>query len=228
MKYKDKIEILLESYEQEIRIACQSFYAMKHINNIAYHNRDIHTCLNKNALTWGIITHSLQVTFFMSFGRLFDENDDTQSVHSLLNYCSRNRREFSKWRLYRRKIRDGIDEKDALDYVRHVHYLHPEFFKKFIKLKREYSKIFKSAYKSIRHQVFGHRIQLTHSDSSRLFQSTSIAEVEDTLEFLYKLSKVIRFVVDNGRLTDLCNHGFSEEKFIKTDVEKLLNSLLTT
>jgi len=224
MEYKDKIEIFLESYQQEIRIACQAYYAYKSLNTIPYNDKKIRARLNRTPVSWLIIMHSLQATFIMSLGRLFDENGDAQSIHSIIKYCEnpKNRREFSKGRLYRRKIRDGFSDPLARDYIRTKQYPSGKFFSDLNLLKKKYAKDSKN-YKKIRHRVFGHRIAKTTPEAQRLFLATSVDEIEEILEFLYKVGRIIRSLVNNGDITELHNHGFLEKGIIEDDIEKLLN-----
>jgi hypothetical protein len=222
---KDRIEELHQAYSSEVMITCQAFVAMKNLKSIPFHDRDTHRRMNKNARTWNIITHSLQVTTFIALGRIFDESSDSHSVHSLLNYCMRNKREFSRGWLYRRKIRDGLNEELARDYVRDKHAPCMVFFKRLNKVKSEYTKIYKTLYRDIRHKVFAHKIALSLEESQNLFSRTSVAEIEDTLCFLYQLDKVIWQLITNGNITDLCNHGCLERVLIEENVSKLLKSL---
>ena len=225
-KVKDKIEELHQAYSLEVQIACQAFYAMKNLHTSPFHDKNIHRRMNRNARSWNIITHSLQVTTFITLGRIFDESGDSHSVHSLLNHCMRKRHEFSRGWLYRRKIRDGFDEKVARDYVRDKHPPCKVFFKRLKKTKTAYMGLYRSFYQPIRHNVFAHKIALSIEDSQRHFNQTSIAGIEDILCFLFQLDRIIWELINNGRMTDLCDHNCIEGNLIEKDVRKLLDSLV--
>ena len=78
------IEELYKEFQSEINAACWSFYAWKNIKDIAVDDKIVYRALNRNALSWNIILYSLQSTFFIAIGRLFDIDGKTFSVHTFL------------------------------------------------------------------------------------------------------------------------------------------------
>lgn len=65
---------LLKEFRGEVNVAATSFYAWKNINNLAANDQALFQALQRNALSWNIIAHALQITFFTSLGRLFDRD----------------------------------------------------------------------------------------------------------------------------------------------------------
>ena len=58
------LEQLLKHFRKGVSTTSSAFFAWKGINNIASSDRDVYRAMNEDALSWGIITHSLQNTFF--------------------------------------------------------------------------------------------------------------------------------------------------------------------
>ena len=73
------VEASLNHYSKEVDLATYTFFVWKSINNIAVGDKEILTALRRNALSWGVITHSLQCTFFICLGRIFDDRKDSFS-----------------------------------------------------------------------------------------------------------------------------------------------------
>ena len=100
----DKVEQIHKAFKSEISIATTAFYVWKLINNGASENKEVHSQLNDNALSWNIITHSLQNTFFISLGRIFDTDGDSFSVHRMMRMYISKLDQFSKESLRERKL----------------------------------------------------------------------------------------------------------------------------
>ena len=69
------IEELYKVFQEELNIACSSFYTWKNIRNIAASDKKVHHALNRNPLSWNIILISLQSTFFITIGRLLEKTE---------------------------------------------------------------------------------------------------------------------------------------------------------
>ena len=99
------IEVIQQRFENEVTTAAIAFYTWKSINTIASKDNTIHTVMNKEALTWNAITHSLQTAALITLGRIFDTDHGALSVHSYLNKCISEINQFSPEYLRRRKLR---------------------------------------------------------------------------------------------------------------------------
>ena len=100
----DDLETALDVYGKEVTNACRSFYVWKHINKIASDKAEVRHALNENALSWRVITHSLQTTFLITLGRLFDNDDRSLTAEKLLNMCKANIGQFGGEALKVRKL----------------------------------------------------------------------------------------------------------------------------
>jgi len=107
------MEELYKVFQEELNIACSSFYTWKNIRNIAAGDKKVHRALNRTPLSWNIILISLQSTFFITIGRLFDKDKRSFSVHMFLRKCIENVDQFSKDALRKRKIEGSEADKPS-------------------------------------------------------------------------------------------------------------------
>jgi len=223
----EDIEELYKEFQSELNIACWSLYAWKNIKNIAAKDDKIYHALNKNSLSWNIILHSLQSTFFISIGRLFDIDGKTFSVHTLLRACIENIGQFSKNALRERKIKGSeADKFPWLDeYIKKSYQPNKEDF---LKLKGEVSKRqkrYKSIYKPIRDKIFAHNELKEIRCIDELFKKAKIGEMQDLLCFLYQIERIIFQLLYNGRLMNVGDFTFNEEKLVMKDIAGLLDKI---
>ena len=128
----EKVEEALKLYQDEVATATWTFYAWKHLNNAGFNDRAVRRGLNRNAATWNVITHSLQTTFFITIGRLFDIDGDAFSVHAFLRFCIDNVEQFDSQHIRERKIADqnGIEPDWLDDYMERVYEAQEEDFQR--------------------------------------------------------------------------------------------------
>ena len=221
------IEELYKEFQSEINAACWSFYAWKNIKNIAIDDKIVYRALNRNALSWNIILYSLQSTFFIAIGRLFDIDGKTFSVHTFLRACIENIDQFSKDALRERKTKGS--EADKLFWL-------DEFIEKsyqpnkedFLKLKGEVSKRekrYELIYKPIRHKIFAHKELKEIKCVDELFKKAKIGEIQDLLCFLYQIKMIIFELLYNGSLMNIGYFTFNEEELVMKDIAGLLDKI---
>ena len=221
------IEELYKEFQSELNIACWSFYTWKNIKNIAVDDKKVYHALNRNALSWNIILYSLQSTFFITIGRLFDIDGKTFSVHTLLRACIENIDQFSKDALREKKIKSS--ETDKLPWLdEYIEKSYQPNKKDFLKLKGEVSKRqkrYESIYKPIRHKIFAHKElkEIKHVDE--LFRKAKIGEMQDLLCFLYQIERIIFQLLYNGRLMNIGDFTFNKEEFVIKDIAGLLDKI---
>lgn len=222
-----QIEQLHQRFAAEVDTAAQAFYLWKAINNHASADQGIYRGLNKQALSWNIFTHSLQTTFFVVLGRLFDTDADAFSVHAFLRCCIENIEQFSKDALKERKLAGSSVVKPAwLDEYVQSAYIPEE--KDFQMMRGELSKRqkqYEAVYRPIRNKVIAHKDAATMDNVEALFGKTNVGEIEELLWFLHQIREVIFQLLYNGRLTKLGDHAFGEEEHIAGDIRVLLQRL---
>ena len=90
------VEDGINRLDRELHVAGSAYFAWKEINNRAASDNLVLRGLNEHADFWNIALHSLQSTFFLGIGRLFDSDKVSFSVDWLLKLCADNVAEFSR------------------------------------------------------------------------------------------------------------------------------------
>ena len=222
-----KVENLLQHFSAEVGGAAQAFFLWKGINNCATDDREIYHVLNKQALSWNILTRSLQTTFFIVLGRLFDTDKDAFSAQAFLKGCIDNIDQFSKDALRKRKLEgsSGAVPEWLENYMEEAYV--PEV-KDFQILRGELSKQrqhYEKIYRPIRNMVIAHKDAAFMENVESLFGNTSIEDIEKFLWFLHQIEEVIFRLLYDGRLTKIGDYGFNEEQYVVNDIRALLEKL---
>lgn len=222
-----KIDELLNTFHNEFIIACRSFYGLINIKNVASTDKEIRLALKRNTISWGIILHSLQITFFVTLGRIFDKDPKSFSVYTLIDTCIDNINQFSKEKLRERKRKEW--DKDNLSWVdEYIENSYEPSKDDFLIIKEEISKnkvIYENNYKKIRHKIFAHKDLKYIKNTDILFNKTNIKEIECLLLFLYQVERIIWHLFNNGNYIKIEDLNFYEDNRVKEDVEKLLAKL---
>lgn len=223
----DDLEKAQKIFRDEVTAAAWSFFVWKNFNKVVSKDEAIIRSINENALSWNIITHSLQSTFFITLGRLFDIDGEAFSVHSLLRSCIENIDQFSLECLRQRKVKGNNNiEPDWLNVYIEKAYVPVEA--DFQRLRGEVSKqqkIYEDVYRPIRHRVIAHKEAATIESVSELFGKTNIGQVEEIINFLHQIENIVFDLLYNGRLQSIGDYNFSEDERAKKDVENLLGKL---
>jgi hypothetical protein len=211
-------------YRIEVATAAHAFYLWKGINNIASGDRGTFRGINEQALTWNTITHSLQTTFFIAIGRLFDTDGDAFSIHAFLRGCIENIAEFDRPALFERKLAlsNGVEPEWLKAYVANAYV---PTAKDFQRLRREASRHqaqYEAIYRPIRNQVFAHKDAGSMDTVQELFGKTKISDIEQLLDFLYQVQEVVFQLLQNGELRKIGDFQNSEESLVVEDVGDLL------
>lgn len=218
------MEELLKLFRDEVSTASYAFFTWKTFNNVASGDEDVYRAINETALTWNIVTHSLQSTFFITLGRVFDVDGDSFSVHALLRECINKIDEFSKESLKARKIRDANGQvPDWLE--KYIDEAYEPTENDFLRLRGETSKIqrkYEEVYRPIRNKVIAHKDRDTLENVNELFGKTNINHIEEFIVFLHQIENIIFQLLHNGRLTNIGDHNFDDEGYVAHDVKKLL------
>jgi len=221
-----EIKALLDEISGEIIVASQAFYAWKSIHNFASKDNTLHKAINSNALSWNIFLHSLQATFFISLGRIFNTNPQSCSIHFLFRYCKNNIKEFEKDSLKKRRIKEAGKEPDYLsDFLKKAYEPTQSDFKSLKKEVTRVQNIYETHFRPVRHKIFAHKDSDHISDTSLLFAGTTIKDAENILETLHKVERVIWDLYTNGKQMNFDYWELKEEEYILKDTESLLKKL---
>jgi len=217
---------LYSTYRNEVETTCQAFFLWKGIDNLASKDEDILRGLNESPLSWNTIRFSLQNTFFILLGRLFDTDGDSFSVHTFLRGCILNIDQFSKESLRERKISESNGDKSWLDsYIESAYEPTKQDFHQLRGEITKYKKIYEEIYRPIRNKVIAHKDSETINLQRELYEKTNIGQIEEILNNLFQVKEVVFHLLHNGKLCKIgdFDFNFNEEEYMISDAEKLLN-----
>lgn len=222
-----QVERLHQHFRAEVGTAAQAFFLWKGINNCAAGDRGIYRGLNEQALSWNILTHSLQTTFFIVLGRLFDTDRNAFSVYAFLRRCIENIGQFGKDALRERKLAAsaGVVPEWLDDYIESAYVPEEKDFQimrgELSKRQKQYEKI----YRPIRNMVMAHKDAATMDNVESLFGKTRVEHIERLLWFMHQIQEMVFQLLHNGRPTKIGDHRFDEEDYVVRDVRTLLERL---
>ena len=223
-----ELETAQEVYGKEVTNASWSFYVWKHINNVACNNAEVQKALSKNALCWRVITHSLQNTFLITLGRIFDNDGRSLTAERLLKMCITHINQFGGEALRDRKMA-GVDgpEPGWLDeYVRAAYRPTEDDLGSLLSQVLEQKAIHNEFYTPIRHKVVAHRDWDTIARVDELFGKTNIGQIQEMLDLLFQIEKIVWDLLYNGKLNQVGDYKFDEEGRVREDVEAMLGRLM--
>lgn len=175
----------------DVETAIRSNFTYLTIHRLAAENADIYAKYNRFAEFWVLNAYSLQTTFFVTFGRIFDPRRDAYSVQKVVDATIANPQLFSKTALRERKRKVskivGADPDWLVDYINDAwEPSRADLVSLRTALVPHYEK-FKTIYQPIRHQVFAHKTIQDDKATAALFEKTLIADVAEILRFLHTL-----------------------------------------
>ena len=222
----NKIEQIHKTFHEELLITCQSYYTWKSIHNIVSSSKELYSSINENALSWSIILHSLQSTFFVSIGRILDIDSDAASIHLLFRTCKNEINLFNKQSLRARKV-ELCGEKAWIDkYISEAYEPKEADFCRLKNKTKKYTKLYEESYKPIRNKVFAHKDSGYIGKTDELFTGTDITSFEEILSSLYQVYMIIYDLYNNGRLNNFGHYKLEEKEYVLKDVTNLMNKLV--
>jgi hypothetical protein len=209
----------------EVSTAINSFYTYVEIHNFAGENETVYRTLIDAPAFWNIQLYSLQTTFFIVLGRIFDNGSDVHSIHKLIAATVAHPEYFSKQALAIRKTA-GKDKPAWLDsFLVDVYEPDRSDLRTLKKALTPHRKNFDSVYGDIRNHVFAHRILKEEKLISELFSKTLIEDIDDMLYFLYDLLEALQQLFDNGRRPELGTRTYDYKERIKSTTRSVLRQL---
>jgi hypothetical protein len=177
-----------------------------------------------------LTTYSLQTTFFIAFGRVFDARADSFSVDDLVEATIEHPGFFSKTEVRRKKRESSMifgeqpDPEWLVTYMDNKVDLTRKNLETLRAALRPHAEKFKQIYEPIRHKFFAHRGRASDEAIGALFGRTLIGDVSEILRFLHTLTWAIQDMVSNGNTPDLTN--FSDYHSYVTDVTSQVESVV--
>jgi len=221
------IEELLKEYRGDVNVAAYSFYAWKNINTLAAHDPALLKALERNALSWNLIVHALQVTFLSALGRLFDRDKRSLTARKFIDKCETALDQFTKPAFEARRLASnhGIRPDYLDEYLLGVYEPVATDFQALAAAIAPWEAVYNSNYRPIRHKLIAHKDLATIGGTDSLFAKTNIGEVEAILAALYQVAAVVEQLYENGRLSNLADHKPHEEGYVRQDLDSLLRKV---
>jgi hypothetical protein len=219
-----KYDTYYQEFCNEVHKALGSFLFWRMIQNRAYNEKELLDALNRTPLSWIMTRHALQVTLFMTLGRIFDTDGDAFSVDDLLKCCVDEIDIFSKDNLEDRKIAAQNGNKpDWLDeYIADADDIQAQDFQNLRGELSKYRKIFEKNYRPIRHKLFAHNEKEQMGRRDELWQQTNIEELKKILWFLHDLKETLFDAYQNGR-SPVLKMRAPDVTFYESDFARLLD-----
>ncbi|CEP37914.1 MULTISPECIES: AbiU2 domain-containing protein [unclassified Halomonas] len=223
----DKVEEALKLYRDEVATATWAFYAWKHLNNIGSNDRAVRSGLNRNAATWNVITHSLQTTFFITIGRLFDIDGDAFSVHAFLRFCIENIDQFASQRIRERKMTDqnGVEPEWLEGYMEKVYEAKERDFQRLRGEVAKHQRRYEEIYRPIRNKFMAHKEIASLSNVTEIFGRTNIGEIQSFLALFGQIENIVFDLMHNGKLQKIGDYELRAEQRMEQDVISLLDRI---
>jgi hypothetical protein len=215
-----------QEYCNEVHMILASYLFWRMIQNRAASEEDLLYALNRTPLSWIFTRHSLQVTLFITLGRVFDIDNDAFSVDDLLKCCIEEIDIFSLENLRSRKIADQKGkEPDWLDeYINKSYQPVEDDFQRLRGEVTKRRKLFESAYRPIRHKLIAHKDKDYLDNKDELWAKTNIKELEEIIWFLYDLQETLFDTYHNGRKPELKDREPNLKSY-ESDFSSLLDSV---
>jgi hypothetical protein len=200
---------IFELVRTDVAAAIKSHNMYLTIYNLKAAEEQIQGKISRYPEFWTMTLFSLQTTFFISFGRVFDDRADSLSIQKLIDFVSTFPPVFSKPRLLARKRFDhrivGDDPEWLVEYVRAAWEPERVDLEALRTALRPHRDKFKEIYDPIRNKVYAHRSKEDAAAVYSLFGRTLVGDIELILRFLHTLLWAIQEMACDGRRPDLTN-----------------------
>lgn len=193
--FEEELEIL----RTEAESAAQFLYAYRAIHEIAARRPEVETLLNTAPLFWNTTLGALQISAFITLGRVFDDDKGSHGVARLLRLAIANPQIFSRDALAARRQGHSPTKPGWLDgFISTTYVPSPPDFE-FLQDKVSANKaIYEQRYKPIRNKVFAHKDIKGNANVHALFAQTNIVEWQTLTLFLQSLYNALWQLFHNG------------------------------
>ena len=132
----------LEVFRTEAQAGAQFLYAYLSFNSIVSEKRKTYNEFNKTPLFWNTTMGSLQTSFFIVLGRIFDQ-DSKHNIDKFVKTAQDNKYIFSKGALAKRKAEQNDNADEWIDdYLKSVYEPTAKDFRELRKKVKEFRKIY--------------------------------------------------------------------------------------
>jgi hypothetical protein len=196
------------------------------IQNRTASEEELLNALNRTPLSWIFTRHSLQVTLFITLGRVFDVDNDAFSVDDLLKCCIEEIDIFEPENLRTRKIADikGSEPEWLPEYIAKAYKPTAEDFNRLRGEVAKRRRVFEEVYRPIRHKLIAHNDKEYMDKADELWAETNIQELEEIIWFLHDLKETMFNTFHNGSKPDLIGRE-PDIDFYERDFRELLDTV---
>lgn len=189
-----------QEYCNEVHKILSSYLFWRMIQNRTASEDELLAALNKTPLSWIFTRHSLQVTLFITLGRVFDVDDDAFSVDDLLKCCIKEVDIFSLENLRTRKMagQNGNVPEWLPEYIEKAYESTEEDFNRLRGEVAKHRRVFETVYRPIRHKLIAHNDKEYMDKADELWADTNIQELEVIIWFLCDLKETLFDAFYNG------------------------------
>ena len=199
MTAEEKFIHELEVFRTEVQSATQFFYAYLAIHSEIAEKKKALKFINETPLFWTTNIGALQISLFITLGRIFDKTSK-HNIESLLKMAVKNNDLFTKASFEARKRKGSDNADDWIDeYMKTAYVPDDTDFTRLEKNIEKYRKLYDSNYRKIRNKIFAHKEFSKSTQTEKLFKKTNIRELERIFTFLNKLYEALWQLLNNGR-----------------------------
>jgi hypothetical protein len=225
------LERIITEYQAEVVTAVGSYESWKTIQNRAASDPALLARLNADVRAWLSIIHSLQLTYLIVLGRIFDSDRRTLTLPTLVRECRSHRGQFSRSALRERRLRGvkGAAPGYLDGYIAACAEPSEADFDEIETALQSHLATYKRSYKDIRDKLMAHRELALLGRTDALFARTQIGELEALLNFAYGAGEVLWHWMHNGRKTDPDDYRYETVALdTRKDVESMLKTIAAT
>lgn len=205
----------LEVFRTEAQVGAQFLYAYLSFNSVINEKKKTYNEVNKTPLFWNTTMGSLQTSFFIVLGRIFDQKSK-HNIDRLIKIAQDNKDIFSKAALAKRKKSGSANADEWLDdYLKSVYEPTAKDFRELRKKIREFRKIYESNYRDIRHKIYAHKAVSDAEEIQKLFSKTNIRELQKVFVFVNALYEALWELLYNGRKPILRRMRYSVKSMMR-------------
>jgi hypothetical protein len=204
----------LDHFGNEVDTGIQALFSYLAINAIASNQPAVHQKLNETPLFWNTTLYTLQCTFFVVLGRIFDRDRRTHNVRRLIKLCQTHPQIFSREALRKRRENDSNAAQWLPEFLMHVYEPKPDDFRILSKYVDKYQSKYDRVYQDIRHKIFAHKERINHAEIKQLFSQTTVRELTQIYVFLRKLYRALWELYTNGRKPNLRPQPYSVRRLL--------------
>jgi hypothetical protein len=210
----------------EVETGTAAFYTAEEINKFGRDKPDNLARLNRDAGFWTLHVYSLQTTYFVTLGRLFDTRTDVHSMKTVFDETEAHPEYFAKAALAdrKRKLANGHEPEWLKGYLEHAWEPTADELKAFRAALEPAQTNYQSTYSAIRHKFFAHS-ERDIALANRLLENTQIAEIEDIFYGLNEVVLALHALYDNGAKHEVGTGSRAYIERVRTRTRTMLDRL---